>query len=55
MRVFVRFTTQQSAAAALVDLHERFFGGRRLRAKYFDETRFEAGDLAPRPEDIGRS
>lgn len=52
VRVFVQFTTQQAAAAALAHLHGRFFGGRVVRGKYYDEARFEAGDLAPRPDEV---
>ena len=37
---------------ALVALQGRFFGGRQLYASFFDEQRFEASDLAPRPEEL---
>ena len=48
VRVYVQFEHQQAAAAALAELHGRLFGGRRVLGKYFNENRFENGDLAPR-------
>jgi splicing factor 45 len=41
-------------AQALVDLQGRFFGGREVEARFFDEQRFEQRDLAPRPEEVRR-
>ena len=52
VRVYVRFASQAVARAALQSLDGRFFGGRTVRATYFDEGRFEAGDLAPRPHEV---
>ena len=52
VRVFVQFEECAGAAAALQDLGGRFFGGRVVRASYFDEERFEKGDLAPRLDEI---
>ena len=34
---------------ALVDLGGRFFGGRMVRATFYDEDKFAANDLAPDP------
>jgi splicing factor 45 len=48
VRVYVQFQQQKEATAALLDLHGRFFGGRAVRGQYFDEIRFEKGDLAPK-------
>lgn len=39
---------------ALVDLQGRFFGGREVEAAFFDEGRFAARELAPRPEEVRR-
>ena len=39
---------------ALIDLQGRFFGGREVEAAFFDEARFEAQDLAPRPDEVRR-
>lgn len=52
VRVYVQFETQAAADAALADLHGRFFGGRRVKAAYFDEGRFESIDLAPTAKDL---
>ncbi len=37
-----------------MDLQGRFFGGREVEAGFFEEERFEAKDLAPRPEEVRR-
>jgi splicing factor 45 len=47
VRVFVEFETAAAAAAALRDMHGRFFGGRVVAGRFFDEGRFAAGELAP--------
>jgi splicing factor 45 len=47
VRVFVQFETQEAAKAALEALHGRYFGGRAVVGRYFNERRFEEGDLAP--------
>lgn len=52
VRIFVQFSAQESATAALENLHGRFFGGRVVRGAYFDEGRFEAADLAPLPGEV---
>jgi splicing factor 45 len=49
VRIFVAFRSQTSAAAAIAGLNGRFFGGRPLVAKRFDEGRFRKFDLAPAP------
>jgi hypothetical protein len=51
VRVYVQFEEQPAAATALAELHGRLFGGRIIRVHYFDENRFNNGDLAPR---VGR-
>jgi splicing factor 45 len=48
VRVYVEFNDVAAAEAALRALHGRFFGGRVVKAKYFDEGRFKSGELAPR-------
>jgi len=53
VRVYVQFEQQTAAAAALRELSGRLFGGRVVRVRYFNESRFEKGDLAPkRGEDL---
>ena len=48
VRVYIQFEQQAAATAALQELHGRHFGGRVVRARYFNEHRFENGDLAPK-------
>jgi len=40
----IRFDLQ-----ALVDLGGRFFGGRQVRATFYDEDKFASNELAPDP------
>ncbi|CAG8543962.1 2172_t:CDS:2 [Acaulospora colombiana] len=47
VRIFVKFADQVAALKAKKDLNGRFFGGRAVSAKFFDEARFEKLDLAP--------
>lgn len=47
VRIFVKFADQIAAIKAKKDLNGRFFGGRAVSARFFDETRFEKLDLAP--------
>jgi len=49
VRVFVSFADAPSAAAFAGAMAGRFFGGRRVAARAYDEGRFEAGDLEPHP------
>ena len=52
VRIFVQFTRVESAAAAAAEMGGRFFGGRVVRARFFDEARFDQGELAPRPGEV---
>lgn len=36
-----------------MDLEGRFFGGRSVRATFFDEQRYAQQDLAPQPQECG--
>merc|ERR1719356_210791 len=45
VRIFLEFETIQDATKALVDMNGRYFGGRVVRARFFDEERFSKGDL----------
>ncbi|ORZ28188.1 hypothetical protein BCR41DRAFT_366868 [Lobosporangium transversale] len=47
VRIFVKFSTMASAERALKDLDGRFFGGRQVCGRFFDERRFELLQLAP--------
>lgn len=47
VRIFVQFEEQSASLHAIQQLHGRIFDGRVVHAKYFNENRFEAGDLAP--------
>jgi len=52
VRIFVQFDTIEAATKALEDLAGRFFGGRVVRASFFDEARLDRNELAPRPEEV---
>eukprot|EP00899_Mesostigma_viride_P025879 jgi/Mesvir1/6476/Mv19550-RA.1 len=51
VRIFIEFERQESATKAVVDLDGRFFGGRVVKAGFFDEDMFTAHRLAPEPDD----
>ncbi|WWD17386.1 hypothetical protein CI109_101827 [Kwoniella shandongensis] len=44
LRVFIVFSGMAGAWRATRELDGRFFGGKKIRATYFDEARFDAGD-----------
>lgn len=46
VRTFVQFERLDAAIRAFVDMEGRFFGGRQIKCTFFDEERFEKGDLA---------
>ena len=48
VRILVQFERQEQALKAVIDLDGRYFGGRPLRATFFDNGRFERFDFAPR-------
>ncbi|ORX73521.1 hypothetical protein BCR32DRAFT_99263 [Anaeromyces robustus] len=52
VRIFIKFGKLEEAAKAFSALNGRFFGGRKVKAKYFDEDRFTKLDLAPKPGEI---
>lgn len=52
VRIFVQFSSTDSARNAIQDLHGRFFGGRIVSATYFDTKRFERLDLGPSKEEF---
>eukprot|EP01006_Ploeotia_vitrea_P020043 TRINITY_DN52291_c0_g1_i1.p1 TRINITY_DN52291_c0_g1~~TRINITY_DN52291_c0_g1_i1.p1 ORF type:complete len:401 (-),score=55.77 TRINITY_DN52291_c0_g1_i1:27-1229(-) len=49
VRLFVKFSSIENAVKALVDLDGRFFAKRQVVAAFFDQSRYESGDLAPNP------
>ncbi|KAI3682949.1 hypothetical protein L1987_83346 [Smallanthus sonchifolius] len=49
VRIFVQFERAEQATKALVDLEGRFFGGRVVRATFYDEEGFNTNQLAPMP------
>ena len=51
VRIFIAFERSESATKAIVDLDGRFFGGRSVRASFYDEDRFAKNDLAPGPNE----
>lgn len=52
VRIFVQFEREGEATKALVDLEGRFFGGRVVRASFYEEDRFNKNELAPMPGEI---
>lgn len=47
VRIFVEFDRVESARKGLLGLNNRFFGGRTVRASFYDEGKFARFDLAP--------
>jgi splicing factor 45 len=47
VRIFIQFERAEEATKALIDLEGRFFGGRVVRATFYDEDKFARNDLAP--------
>ncbi|KAK9267609.1 hypothetical protein L1049_010040 [Liquidambar formosana] len=52
VRIFVQFERSEETTKALIDLDGRFFGGRVVRASFYDEDRFGKNELAPMPGEI---
>ncbi|CAM0913496.1 unnamed protein product [Alopecurus aequalis] len=52
VRIFVLFERTEESTKAVVDLEGRFFGGRVVRATFFDEERFGRNELAPMPGEV---
>lgn len=52
VRIFVQFERSEQTTKALVDLDGRFFGGRVVRASFYDEDKFNRNDLAPSPGEV---
>jgi len=51
VRIFLEYERVEDATKALVDMNGRYFGGRVVRARFYDEQRFAAGDLEKRDDD----
>lgn len=51
VRIFLEFETVESSTKAFTDMNGRYFGGRVVKARFFDEKRFEAGSLEKRDDD----
>ncbi|EPS64709.1 hypothetical protein M569_10070 [Genlisea aurea] len=52
VRIFVQFEKAEQATKALIELEGRFFGGRVVRATFYDEDRFGNNELAPLPGEV---
>lgn len=52
VRIFVQFERPEETTKALVDLDGRFFGGRVVRASFYEEERFNKNELAPLPGEV---
>jgi len=45
VRIFLEYERVEDATKAMIDMNGRYFGGRVVRARFYEEKRFEAGDL----------
>merc|ERR1712176_486747 len=45
VRIFLEYETVADATKAYTDMNGRYFGGRVVKARFFDEQRFDSGDL----------
>jgi len=45
IRIFIEFERIPSAVRAMIDLNGRFFGGRKVKASYYDEDKFKMFQL----------
>ncbi|XVE89354.1 hypothetical protein DITRI_Ditri19aG0195400 [Diplodiscus trichospermus] len=52
VRIFVQFERSEETTKALIDLDGRYFGGRVVKASFYDEERFGKNELAPMPGEI---
>ncbi|KAL0352793.1 UNVERIFIED_CONTAM: DNA-damage-repair/toleration protein, chloroplastic [Sesamum angustifolium] len=52
VRIFIQFERAEQATKALIELEGRFFGGRVVRACFYEEERFNNNELAPMPGEI---
>ncbi|XP_057494168.1 DNA-damage-repair/toleration protein DRT111, chloroplastic-like isoform X2 [Actinidia eriantha] len=52
VRIFVQFERSEETTKALVDLEGRFFGGRVVKATFYEEEKFNKNELAPMPGEI---
>eukprot|EP00747_Dinoflagellata_sp_TGD_P164036 gnl/TRDRNA2_/TRDRNA2_183423_c0_seq1.p1 gnl/TRDRNA2_/TRDRNA2_183423_c0~~gnl/TRDRNA2_/TRDRNA2_183423_c0_seq1.p1 ORF type:complete len:425 (+),score=117.12 gnl/TRDRNA2_/TRDRNA2_183423_c0_seq1:106-1275(+) len=50
VRIFLEYEAVESATKALVDMNGRYFGGRVVKASFFDEERYNKGELDPDPK-----
>ncbi|CAG8574269.1 2079_t:CDS:2 [Ambispora gerdemannii] len=55
VRIFVKFVEQEAATKAKMDLNGRFFGGRAVTARFFDQSRFDKLDLAPSAAELQKA
>ncbi|XAR72533.1 hypothetical protein NMG60_11019207 [Bertholletia excelsa] len=52
VRIFVQFERAEETTKALIDLEGRYFGGRIVKASFYDEEKFNKNELAPMPGEI---
>ncbi|GMI93200.1 REQUIRED FOR SNC4-1D 2, DNA-DAMAGE-REPAIR/TOLERATION PROTEIN 111 [Hibiscus trionum] len=52
VRIFIQFERSEETTKALIDLDGRFFGGRVVKATFYDEERFSKNELAPMAGEI---
>jgi splicing factor 45 len=49
VRIFTEFVEDASAERCRAEMDGRFFGGRTVRATFYDEDKFFANDIGPQP------
>ncbi|OMO83257.1 hypothetical protein CCACVL1_11472 [Corchorus capsularis] len=52
VRIFIQFERSEETTKALIDLDGRYFGGRVVKASFYDEEKFSKNELAPMPGEI---
>ncbi|KAL0083280.1 hypothetical protein F4703DRAFT_1905129 [Phycomyces blakesleeanus] len=55
VRIFIKFVQVEAAQRAINDLDGRYFGGRVVSARFYENDRFDRLDLAPTSEEYARN
>eukprot|EP00971_Amphidinium_carterae_P213745 4241880-Amphidinium_carterae.1 len=45
VRIFLEYEKVEDSTKAMVDMHGRYFGGRVVKARFYDEGKFARGEL----------
>lgn len=55
VRIFVEYERSEDAAKALADMNGRLFGGRKVKARFYEEERYAKGDLEKNTGEAGEA